>query len=422
MLGIREQPPERGGLLRIRTLSGRMLVVGPEQPVAVMGPDARPDATRADRLVPGGNRLMVVRPTLPPEDEPDPEEFDYGCLAGLYAAEGDCPKVPGVVRIAVAPDDRAREFLDLYARLDLDGYRTQGRVYVTDHPAREWLEGTIGRGSHRKRLPPELLGHGRSFVEGLVAAYMAGDGSGWGYGSGTIQVSAASVSAALRDGVVDTLAALGVFATRLEIPRPGGTRGNGTPTACAWSTRTSASSGAGSSSAIDRSGSTLRSGRATGPPPSTASPCPGRRDRCSTNSSHLSRPATTTRARNTVWSPATGWSRWTAPMAVGGDRTCGSTSSPPSIGPGACGLGGSGWSSGAWASSRPGTACCWAGPSRARAGTPTARCPTDRGRRARGRSPGPALPPDFSAYHGFRGALRSPPSEAEISRFWSQSG
>ncbi len=27
-----------------------------------------------------------------------------------------------------------------------------------------------------------------------------------------------------------------------------------------------------------------------------------------------------------------------------------------------------------------------------------------------------------SAYHGFRGALRYPPSEAEISRFWSHSG
>jgi DNA-directed RNA polymerase beta subunit len=209
-------------LLRIKTASGREVVVTEDHSLMTMGADGN--------LVPifpvdcevGKTRLPVARI---PETQVQPypgKDRDYGRLVGLYLAEGDRPAGQlNLIRIAVEPDDRAVEVMTLLSRFDEGNapYRSVGRVCVTAPKLAEKLAKDFGCGSENKTIPSRFLRYPREFREGLIEGYMAGDGCLNADGNGAIQVCATSVSKLLRDGLVDVLSSLGVFVSMFDAPR-----------------------------------------------------------------------------------------------------------------------------------------------------------------------------------------------------------
>jgi intein/homing endonuclease len=206
-------------LVRVRTESGRSLVVAEGHALATIGPDGELGPVAPGDVHVGRTRLPVVGPTL--DTGPRlPLDRDRGRLAGLYVSEGHCPPAqPGLVNISVQDDGRAGQVKDLLARLGQRGYRNGGAVLFTGHATCGWLLGHFGHLSHAKAVPGHVLGFGRDFLEGLTEGYMGGDGCLWTDGNGAIQVTAVSTSRGIRDGMVDVLAALGVFATLFDAPR-----------------------------------------------------------------------------------------------------------------------------------------------------------------------------------------------------------
>jgi DNA-directed RNA polymerase beta subunit len=142
---------------------------------------------------------------------------DMGLFAGLYLSEGHCPpSQPGLVIIAVQPDNRAEEVISLLRKVTngREPYRNGGSVCLTDHALCDWLTSSFGHLAHNKRIPEKYLSASNEFKQGLISGYFGGDGCVWSDSNGAIQLGAASVSKQLRDDLCDLLASLGIFTTR----------------------------------------------------------------------------------------------------------------------------------------------------------------------------------------------------------------
>jgi hypothetical protein len=206
-------------LVRVTTESGRQIFLTGNAGLVTLGDDAEVQPIAPGEVVVGRTRLPVVRPVLPAGSNL-PLDRDRGRLAGIYISEGHAPpSQPGLVCISVADEGRARQVLDLITRLGQHPYRNRGSVNFTGHATCAWLLDHFGHLSHAKRVPAWALAQGRPFVEGLVEGYMGGDGCLWADTNGAVQVTAVSVSPAIRDGMVDLLATLDVFCTFFDAPR-----------------------------------------------------------------------------------------------------------------------------------------------------------------------------------------------------------
>ena len=205
-------------LVHITTASGRSVTVTVDHSLVTIG-----DAGRLVPLYPRDcviNRTRLPVAMLPKHTTGMSMTYDEGLLAGLYIAEGHCPlSQPGLVILAVEPDDRAETVLSLCARLGLHAYRTGGRVCFTDHTRCKWLVESFGHLSHNKRLPVELLTLPTEFCEGVICGYFAGDGNLHADTHGAIQLTAVTTSRRLRGGLIDLLSAFGIFCTLFDAPR-----------------------------------------------------------------------------------------------------------------------------------------------------------------------------------------------------------
>lgn len=209
-------------LYRVETRSGRSVVVTEDHSLVCMGPSGRLVPVYPMDCVVGLTRLPVA--TVPPDLHQANLPAGWagwaaGAAAGLYLAEGHCQVVGGLTNIAVQADDRAGEVLSLFRSLGVKAYRNGGNVNFTSHPVREWLVNTFGRMSGGKFISGEVLGWPVEFRAGLVAGYMGGDGCLWADRNKAVQVVGVSTSRRLRDGLVDVLGSLGVFATLFDCPR-----------------------------------------------------------------------------------------------------------------------------------------------------------------------------------------------------------
>jgi len=205
-------------LILVRTRSGRSVVVTADHSLLTLD--------ELGQLAPIYPCDCIVNRTRLPvamiHDAVDDTTLDYnrGVLAGLYLSEGHCPpSQPGLVGIAVAPDNRAAEVMTLCRQLGTKPFRSGGQVCFTDHPLCEWLTTTFGHLSGNKRVPATFLTAARAFRDGLINGYMAGDGCLSQDNGGAVQLVAVSTSRQLRDDLVDVLLSLGIFTSLFDAPR-----------------------------------------------------------------------------------------------------------------------------------------------------------------------------------------------------------
>jgi hypothetical protein len=204
-------------LLRIQLRSGRAVTVTEDHSLMVMGDGGALVPYYPADVIIGTTRLPVAMPCISADGE-DTQQFTSGVLAGLYLAEGHCPPAqPGHVILAVEPDARAAEVLQLLEAFD--AYRNGGAVCFTHHATAKWLVAEFGHLSGNKRIPPWVLVAHSAFRRGLIAGYMAGDGNLWVDKQGGLQLTGVSTSRTLRDHMVDVLGTFGVFTTLFDAPR-----------------------------------------------------------------------------------------------------------------------------------------------------------------------------------------------------------
>jgi len=209
-------------LLRITTKSGRSVVVTEDHSlitldkhgelVPVYPKDCEIGLTRLPVAMLQGHRSRRHGQEI----SKDPS----GILWGLYVAEGHCPPTqPGLVNIAVEPDDRAEQVLEVARQCGYEAYRNGGNVCFTDHAFAAKATEHFGHLSHNKRIPAWVLGTPVWFRESFVQGYMAGDGCLWEDSNGSLQLQAVTVSRELRDGFVELLLSLGIMTTLFDAPR-----------------------------------------------------------------------------------------------------------------------------------------------------------------------------------------------------------
>lgn len=203
-------------LLRVTTRSGRSVTVTEDHSLVTLGESGHLVPLFPDQCVVGKTLLPVA--AMPVVDGvgtcPYPSD-DHAALFGLYLAEGwTCGESqPGRMEIAVQPVDRGRQVVDLFARLGFTSRHLHGRVGCTSKAMVGFIEANFGRGSANKRVPDFVFNMPRRYRQLLLAGYLAGDGCLNVDGNGVVQLAAFSVSSRLRDGLVDLLSSLGVFAT-----------------------------------------------------------------------------------------------------------------------------------------------------------------------------------------------------------------
>jgi DNA-directed RNA polymerase beta subunit len=205
-------------LYRVTTASGRSVVVTEDHSLMTLGSEGHLEPIYPLDCVVKKTRLPVS--LLPDCSDPGNQDFDLGQLVGLYLSEGHCPpSQPGLVMIAVDPDDRAEEVLSLLRRLGHRPYRSGGCIKFSDHERCGYLTSNFGHLSHAKLVPGWALRASTAFRSGLISGYMGGDGCLWADSHNAIQVTGVSVSKALRDGLVAVLSSLQIFCTLFDAPR-----------------------------------------------------------------------------------------------------------------------------------------------------------------------------------------------------------
>lgn len=150
----------------------------------------------------------------------DDKDRELGTLVGLYLAEGSLGKQKGLVNIAVKSRDRAAEAKELVVRaLGVKPHDALVNCSFTSHEFQKFLRTNCGSGSSNKFISNVILSKSRSYLEGLICGYMAGDGCLWADANGALQLTAVTVSKRLRDDLVDVLNILGIFTTLFDAPR-----------------------------------------------------------------------------------------------------------------------------------------------------------------------------------------------------------
>lgn len=203
-------------IYKVVTESGRTVVVTQDHSLVTIGDAGELQPIYPLDCVVGTTRLPVVYIPTKDTTPQDTEALkDLGRLAGLYLSEGHCPpSQPGMIMIAVAPDDRAAAVLSLISRLGYSPYRNGGCVCFTDHARRDWLLELFGHLSGHKYISPTVLNLPNSFLLGVVEGYFGGAD-----GNASVQLTAVSTSRQLRDGLVDLLSHLGIFTTLWDVPK-----------------------------------------------------------------------------------------------------------------------------------------------------------------------------------------------------------
>lgn len=215
--------PNDKRLLRVKTASGRHVVVTEDHSLVTMGSDGTLVPIYPDDCQVGKTRLPVAKiPEMVSSKTYPGKSRNDGRVVGLYLAEGHCPpSQPNLVTISVEPDDRAETVLALLRTVS-EGYepfRNGGTVCMTAPKLVKRLVKQFGHRSHNKKIPSRFLRYPAEFREGLVEGYMGGDGCFWKDGNGGTNLEATSVSRELRDNLVDLLLSLDVFTTLKTSPR-----------------------------------------------------------------------------------------------------------------------------------------------------------------------------------------------------------
>lgn len=202
-------------LLRVTMRSGRAFTITEDHSLMVMGDDGALTPAYPDQCVVGKTRLPIAAASVLPQGTE--LTIDEATLAGLYLAEGHIPpSQPNLVNIAVAPDRRAAQIVELFKRLGAKPYRNGGHVCVSDARLAKLLKRHFGHLSHGKFIAPEIITSAAPVREAIVAGYFAGDGCLHVDTNGAIQLCAHSVSKRLRDDMALLLSTLGVFTTFFE--------------------------------------------------------------------------------------------------------------------------------------------------------------------------------------------------------------
>lgn len=204
-------------LFRIRTRSGRFVDITEDHSLVTVGDNGELQPLFPADCIINRDRLPVAMCTTCLPIKQVSEEF--ATLVGLYLAEGHLPEQAGMVMLAVEPDDRAEQVLQLLIRLGLRPYRSGGCVCFTDHAIRAQLLALCGKTSGAKFIAAEMLTWCERARWALIAGYFAGDGCLNADTHGAIQVAAVSTSRALRDGIANMLSTLGIFVTFFDAPR-----------------------------------------------------------------------------------------------------------------------------------------------------------------------------------------------------------
>lgn len=203
-------------LVRVRTASGRAVDITIDHSLVTLDAAGNLSPIFPADVVINRTRLPVA---MVPCDGDAQVSTDLASLAGLYLAEGHLPEQAGLVKIAVEPDIRAAQILELLQRLGTSPYRVGGEVCFTSHELRAWLLTNFGCTSGGKFISPEVLTWQSDARSCLLSGYFAGDGCLWADAGGAIQVQAVSTSRRLRDGLVTLAASLQIFSTLFDAPR-----------------------------------------------------------------------------------------------------------------------------------------------------------------------------------------------------------
>jgi len=203
-------------MYRISFQSGRSVDCTEDHSLWTMGDDWELKPLLPEECIEGTTACPVVFGNI--AEIPD-WSFEQGVIDGLYAAEGSMFNANGV-SISVLPQNRMQQVRELVSRVcGKQPHNGKANCCWTDAKLRRRLEKDFGKYAGTKYIADHVFGRGRAYLHGLVAGYMAGDGNLWADANGAIQVTGMSTSEALRDGFVEVLNLLGVFATKFNAPR-----------------------------------------------------------------------------------------------------------------------------------------------------------------------------------------------------------
>ena len=205
-------------LLRIVLDSGRAVVITEDHSLMVMGDDGDLVSAYPGEVVCGETRLPIAFPDV--VGTARRSEVDLGHLVGIWLACG-MTSIPqrNMLMLGEQVEEKQAQLLTLLQRLGGTPTVTGGSVRCTMPEIAAFLRDNFGRLAGEKHIPNWVYQTHPTFRSAIVSGFFAGNGCLWSDGKGAVQLVGASTSQMLRDGIVQVLSTLGVFATLMDMPR-----------------------------------------------------------------------------------------------------------------------------------------------------------------------------------------------------------
>ena len=212
-------------LYNIKFRSGRNVVVTEDHSLITIDPTGKLVPIFPKDCVIGKTKCPIAMfPEVPSNGFiNDDDTYWHGVLAGIYLAEGWLYK--NTVCLASAVPEHQREIEFMFNMLD-KGFHVhiqRDSVRVTNEALARWLRTNFKQYSNRKSIAPHFFSYSEEFRQGLIAGYLAGDGTleitckptadGAEKQIQAVTVVVGTASKDLRDDVSDMLASLGVVTT-----------------------------------------------------------------------------------------------------------------------------------------------------------------------------------------------------------------
>lgn len=209
-------------LYNIKFKSGRNVVVTEDHSLITIDMEGNLVPIFPDDCVPGKTKCPIAMfPELPQAAFTyEYDDYDHGVLAGLYLSEGSLDRT--CIQIAASEPSHQNDILELMNRITT---KNEAHIYTSsvrlfDANLAHWLYNSFRKYAHLKVIPNVFFNYSSEFRKGLIAGYMAGDGSISLHDKepkdkySHFNITAGTASASLRDALIDMLASLGVMTSK----------------------------------------------------------------------------------------------------------------------------------------------------------------------------------------------------------------